>query len=614
MINETRNFKLWDFEEKKAIELSFKKAGDHRWKALCCFHTEKHASLYYYDLTESYYCFGCGRHGISYEKYLRYIEALKPFNLVESLGEPVASYAYRDEEGKLLYQKYRFEKRNEKGEIEKTFRIWRPDSKGGIIRNIQGIRRVIYNLDKINNSGDKIIFLLEGEKDCDNLMTRFEGILATTSDIGAGRGFKKWRPEYYDFFQDRSIIIIPDNDKVSRTFYRDIGNSLVGIAKSAKWLILPGLKEHGDITDWLTQGGTLEELFKLIEKAPEFPLPIPIEERECITLYELRRSKLPPKKMLLSNGIIPIKGFGLIGGLTKEGKTTFGLQMALCLVSGNHFLEDFKVIKKCKVLYLYHEDDIYLINDKTDLLMNGFAETEKAIREEDEKNLHIINAQNYTFDSKNPELGSLRKIISEVKPDVIFLDPLQLFTDSDLTKSDNIKKLRDFLKHTYDCFWMIIHHYIKPSYLSKGTKEVPPIYKLLGSSYLANMCDTFIGLEREGENYSEENKIIHFTLRWERTPIPMHLYRNPETLLYEPVDSVSLLRGKITARDVIQVLEESFKGVASYKDLSRLCQDHFGVTDSAVAHKLKEAKEAGMVFKEVGKRGLWSIKDPEKLI
>ena len=54
--------------------------------------------------------------------------------------------------------------------------------------------------------------------------------------------------------------------------------------------------------------------------------------------------------------------------------------------------------------------------------------------------------------------------------------------------------------------------------------------------------------------------------------------------------------------------------MASYKDLSALCQDHFGVTDSAVAHKLKEAKEAGMVFKEAGRRGLWNIKDPEKLL
>jgi len=343
-------------------------------------------------------------------------------------------------------------------------------------------------------------------------------------------------------------------------------------------------------------------------------LEIPIEERECITLYELRRSELPAKSMLLGDGLIPIKGFGLIGGLTKEGKTTFGLQMALSLISGNHFLEDFKVIKKCKVLYLYHENDIYFINDRIDQLMRGFAETEKLISEKDEKNLHIINAQNYTLDLKKPEIGSLKKIINEVAPDLIFLDPLSLFVGFEMTKAENIKRLRDLLKDICDCFWMMIHHYIKPAYLSKGTSDIPPIYKLLGSSYLANMCDTFIGIEREGETYPEENKILHFTLRWARTPIPIHLYRNPETLLFEPVDSVSLLRGKITARDIIQVLNESFKGVASYKDLTGLCQDHFGVTDSAVAHKLKEAKEAGMVFKEAGKRGLWSIKDPGNLL
>jgi len=318
--------------------------------------------------------------------------------------------------------------------------------------------------------------------------------------------------------------------------------------------------------------------------------------------------------MLLGDGIIPLKGFGLIGGLTKEGKTTFGLQMALSLISGNHFLEDFKVIKKCKVLYLYHETNLEFIDDRLAGLMRGFAETEKPISEEDEKNLYIINAQDYTFDFKKPEMGTLKKIIEAVEPDVIFLDPLSLFVGFELTKPENIKRFKDFLRATCDCFWMIIHHYIKPSYLSKGTSDVPPIYKLLGSSYLANMCDTFIGMEREGENYSEDNKIIHFTLRWAKTPIPMHLYRNPKTLLFEPVDSISLLRGKITAEDVIQILNESFKGVASYKDLSALCQDHFGVTDSAVAHKLKEAKEAGMVFKEAGRRGLWNIKDPEKLL
>ena len=465
--------KAVEIEIKKAIELTFQKAGADRWKAICCFHQERKASLFYYESTGSYICYGCGRHGVSYEKYLYFVENLKSYNLTERLGDPVASYPYKDEEGKILYQKFRFEKRDDKGEIEKTYRIWKPDDKGGWVRNIQEVRRVIYNLDKINNSGDKPIFLLEGEKDCDNLMTKFEGILATTSDIGAGRGIKKWKPEYYEFFQDREVIIIPDNDRVSKIFYRDIGNNLVGIAKSIRFLELPELPEHGEISDWLMKDRTLKELFELIKESPKFPLLVPVEDRECVSVYELMRTELPAKKMLLGDGIIPSKGFGLIGGLTKEGKTTFGLQMALSLISGNHFLEDFKVIKKCKVLYLYHENDINFVKGRIKGLMKGFAETEKPISAEDEKNLKVINAQDYTFDFKRPEIGSLKKIINEVNPDVIFLDPLSLFVGFELTKPENIKKLRDFLKNTSDCFWVIIHHYIKPAYLSKGTSDIP---------------------------------------------------------------------------------------------------------------------------------------------
>jgi len=340
-----QNFKLWDFEERKAIELSFKKAGENRFKALCCFHEERHESLYYYEKTSSYICYGCGRHGVSYEKYLLYTENLKPYNLTERLGDPVASYPYRDEEGKLLYQKFRFEKRNDKGEIEKTYRLWRSDSKGNIIRNIQGVRRIIYNLDLINDSGDKVIFLLEGEKDCDNLMTKFEGVLATTSDIGAGAGFKKWRPEYYEFFQDRDVIIIPDNDKISKIFYREIGNNLVGIAKSIKFLELPDLKEHGDITNWLMKGGTLADLFELIKQAPEFPLPIPIEERTEVNVKEIIEANLEPEEMIIDNGIMMTKNYTLIVSRHKKGKTLFSLNLALNLISGTLFLETYKKIR-----------------------------------------------------------------------------------------------------------------------------------------------------------------------------------------------------------------------------------------------------------------------------
>jgi len=36
---------------------------------------------------------------------------------------------------------------------------------------------------------------------------------------------------------------------------QEVGKSLKGITKSIKLLILPVLKEHGDISDWIEQGG-----------------------------------------------------------------------------------------------------------------------------------------------------------------------------------------------------------------------------------------------------------------------------------------------------------------------------------------------------------------------
>ncbi|MBA7519070.1 hypothetical protein ES705_11144 [subsurface metagenome] len=540
---------------------------------------------------------------------MRYVKSFEPYKLTEKLGDPVASYAYKDEEGKLLYFKFRFEKRNDKGELEKTFRIWRADNKGNIIRNIQGVRRIIYNLNKINDSGDKIIFLLEGEKDCDNLMTKFS-VLATTSDIGAGAGKKKWRPEYYEFFQDRDVIIIPDNDKASKIFYREIGNNLVGIAKSIKFLELPDLKEHGDITDWLMQGGTLADLFELVKQAPKFPLSIPIEERFLVTAKELIETDLNPLEMLVGGGLIPkVEGYALIGGLAKEGKTLLSTQLGLNLVSGTNFLEDFKINKKCKILYIYRENTKPGLKMIIEKQVEGLKKLDIKINKDDLGNFYTYYGRDITLDLKNPLLGNLEKDIKAIEPDIIFLDPIGFFIGFDINKAENIKKFRDLLMSINPGFWVLIHHYTKPRYLAKGESDIAPIYRLLGSSYLANTCESFIGLEKEGERYSNENKKIYFTTRSEREPIPLHLRRDPVSLIYEVIDSVSLLKGKITKDDIVRVLKQSFKGKASYADLVRLCSDQFAVKEGRIANLMKELKESQIIEKEGGLRGSWYLKN-----
>ncbi|GAJ15689.1 unnamed protein product, partial [marine sediment metagenome] len=80
-------------------------------------------------------------------------------------------------------------------------------------------------------------------------------------------------------------------------------------------------------------------------------------------------------------------------------------------------------------------------------------------------------------------------------------------------------------------------------------------------------------------------------------------------LIYEVMDSVSLLKGKITKEDIIRILKVSFKGKASYSDLARLCSNQFGVKEERVAKLMRELKESGIIEKEQGKRGYWYIKE-----
>jgi len=362
----------------------------------------------------------------------------------------------------------------------------------------------------------------------------------------------------------------------------------------------------------LTQNTIIPKLIQnkiFNEKEINEAFKIPIEKRNLINIRELIESKIKPDKMLVGGGLIPeIIGFGLIGGLAKEGKTLLSLQLGLSLVSGTNFLEDFKVNRKCKILYIYRENTKSGLNEIIKKQISGLKKSNIDISLSDLDNFYTYYGKDITLDLKYPRLGDLKNALKIVKPDVIFLDPIGQFIGFDINKAENIKRFTDLLKEICGCFWILIHHYTKPRFLSKGESDIPPIYKLLGSSYLANTCETFLGLEPEGERYSRDYKKIYFTIRREREPIPKHLKRDSNSLIYEVLDSISLITGKITKEDIIRVLKNSFKGRASYKDLADLCSDEFGVVEGRVANLMKDLKESGVIDKEKGKRGYWYIK------
>ncbi|TKJ32304.1 MAG: hypothetical protein CEE38_23390 [Planctomycetes bacterium B3_Pla] len=208
------------------------------------------------------------------------------------------THGYPDESGKLLYQAVRCTDRNG----DKSFFYRRPNPKNPpdlknrldpndpddrrhwINRLGDDTRRVLYRLpellDQVNIASGKPVFVVEGEKDADRLWQI--GLVATTNPMGAGN----WRQEYSDFLNDRSVVILPDNDKPGRDHAETVARSLaLAGAPEIKILDLsdipPGLAEHEDITDWLDHGGTKQKLAKLAEDiAPWVPDQEAVEPAE----------------------------------------------------------------------------------------------------------------------------------------------------------------------------------------------------------------------------------------------------------------------------------------------------------------------------------------------
>jgi predicted P-loop ATPase len=176
-------------------------------------------------------------------------------------------YDYRDEHGTVLFQVVK--------------RPWLPkakrftqraaDGKGGWIEGkgcMKGVRRVLYRLPELMalnavQGRSPTVFLCEGEKDAENLIAL--GLAATTNPGGAG----KWREEYAITLAGHDVVILPDNDAVGIDHANAAAASLRMIGRSVKIVRLPGLEEHGDVSDWIGRGGTGEMLRELVRATPE---------------------------------------------------------------------------------------------------------------------------------------------------------------------------------------------------------------------------------------------------------------------------------------------------------------------------------------------------------
>jgi len=233
------------------------------YTARCPAHDDHHASLSIREVEDGKVLLKC--HAIcSLEAILKALGLEKRDLFVNQPDQPqtsnsskyVAIYDYHDEQGKLLFQVCRTK--------DKQFPQRRPDGKGGWIWSLEGVPKVLYRLPKILAAvkAGGLILTCEGEKDVNNLVKlSFE---ATCNPGGA----IKWEDSFSKALQGAKIGILPDNDLAGRNHANLVASSLYSIASEVKIIELPGLPEKGDVSDWLANGGTKEQLERLVEQAP----------------------------------------------------------------------------------------------------------------------------------------------------------------------------------------------------------------------------------------------------------------------------------------------------------------------------------------------------------
>jgi hypothetical protein len=169
----------------------------------------------------------------------------------------VETYHYHDVQGRPLLRKHRLEAEGK----EKTFE-WEHLEKGEWVKGRGGLQPALYRSNEIKDA--VYVQIHEGEP---KVNKAFElGFLATCIPDGA----KSWRHEHANAFTRKHVSIFPDNDDTGRTCAHTIAADIFGCAMSVRIVNLPGLKEKGDIVDWLRNGGTREQLEKIIAETPEW--------------------------------------------------------------------------------------------------------------------------------------------------------------------------------------------------------------------------------------------------------------------------------------------------------------------------------------------------------
>lgn len=330
----------------------------------------------------------------------------------------VAEYVYVDENGKPVYCVRRYE--------PKTFRRFHAVTEGGWAPGTEGCQALLYRLPEL--SGRAAVVVVEGEKDADRLWLC--GIPSTTA--GGATAWKLELIEQLKWAGVKHVAVIPDNDGPGHASANRIAHDCWPAGFRVRLVHLPSLPDKGDVSDWLDQGHTAEELKGLINGTPVYTgggqLSTPASPARTPILTRLSTVRAERIDWLWPQRLARRK-ITLWAGDPGGGKSYASLDIAARLSRGVEF-PDGSLAQRGSTLILAAED--------------GVRDTIAARLTTLSADLERIHVMEGFREGDGPgQLWSVRRMdmldaaLEEVKPDLVIIDPLMAYMGGADTHKDS---------------------------------------------------------------------------------------------------------------------------------------------------------------------------------
>jgi RecA-family ATPase len=185
--------------------------------------------------------------------------------------------------------------------------------------------------------------------------------------------------------------------------------------------------------------------------------------------------------------LIPKKGITILDGLGGSGKTWLALNLSYAISLGQDFLGLFPVTTPGKVLYLTAEEDEETFAERLDMIQRHYPENKNFIwlsLLEEGVDITSYLCTRKRWDRVATETAQIiEKLIKEIKPILVILDPLISFFGLNENDSEDAMFFYSVLRHMireYHVNFLVLHHQNK-----EGMKaEADDVISFRGSSVL----------------------------------------------------------------------------------------------------------------------------------